>query len=79
MTNEVDHIAWNLARNGIRDMLDGGAGDDASAGRAGPVADHLTRYHDVSMERDVNDGGVPVRRYVLRGPWEVDPEAAVGK
>jgi len=32
----------------------------------------------VTWERDVNANGVPVRRYVLRGAWEVDPEGRAG-
>lgn len=69
---ESDELARNAARNGIRDMLDGGGGDGVSAGRAGPVADHLARYHSVTFERDVNSAGVPVRRYAMRGEWVVD-------
>lgn len=69
-----DELARNAARNAIRDMLDGAAGDGAPAGRCGPVADHLTRHHDVTWERDVNSAGMAVRRYVMRGEWTVDPE-----
>lgn len=35
----------------------------------------LDAHPSVRWERDVNSHGVPVRRYVLQGPWEVDPEA----
>lgn len=41
------------------------------------IADLILAEHvSATWERDVNSAGVPVRRYVLRGPWEVDPEAA---
>jgi hypothetical protein len=39
----------------------------------------LDVHPSVRWEREVNGHGVAVRRYVLRGQWEVDPEVATGK
>jgi hypothetical protein len=35
----------------------------------------LDAHPSVRWEREVNGRGVAVRRYVLRGEWEADPEA----
>jgi hypothetical protein len=66
---ESDETARRRARAAIRDMLGNG---DESAGRCGPVADHLARHHSVTWERDADSAGRAVRRYVLRGNWELD-------
>lgn len=44
-------------------------------GVVGEAASAVVSEHVVTWERDVNANGVPVRRYVLRGMWQVDPEA----
>jgi hypothetical protein len=31
-------------------------------------------FTSITWETDINANGVPVRRYVLRGEWEVDPQ-----
>jgi hypothetical protein len=61
MTETTDEIARNVAYNRLLDIL-----DERSAHT---VAD----THTVTFERTVNEHGQPVRRYVLRGAWEVDP------
>lgn len=74
---ENDETARRQAWTTIRDMLDGAAGVNARAGRSGAVADHLTRHHVATWERDVDSAGRAVRRYVLRGEWELEqPEQA---
>lgn len=40
------------------------------------IAAAVVRNHTVTWETDINSEGVPVRRYVLRGTWEVDPDSA---
>jgi hypothetical protein len=39
----------------------------------------IVAAHTVTWERTVDEHGQPVRRYVLRGEWEVDPEPPTGK
>lgn len=39
------------------------------------AASAILDSHTVTWERDVNANGVAVRRYVLRGAWEVVPES----
>lgn len=78
---KTDELARNAARNAliipIGSITDGtGITEDSEV--IGAIADTVTRNHTVTWERDVNANEVPVRRYVLRGAWEVDPEAARG-
>lgn len=78
---KADELARNAARNAliipIGSITDGtGITEDSEV--IGAIADTVTRNHTVTWERDVNANEVPVRRYVLRGAWEVDPEAARG-
>jgi hypothetical protein len=63
----TDELARNAAFNALLEIL-----DERSAHT---VADE----HTVTWERDVNANGQPVRRYVLRGAWEVDPEPSVAR
>lgn len=69
---ENDETARWQAWTTIRDMLDDAANINARAGRSGAVADYLTRHHVVTWERDVDSAGLAVRRYVLRGNWELE-------
>jgi hypothetical protein len=73
MTERADETARNVARNAIRDIIDDGF-DFPS--KADSYADYVVDDFTVTWERDVNGHGVAVRRYVLRGAWEVDPAAA---
>jgi hypothetical protein len=77
MTEKTDELARNAARNAVRDLL---ADEDCSrvmpdGDGAERVADWVMSGFTVTWERNVNEHGQPVRRYVLRGAWEVDPEA----
>ncbi len=74
-----DALAANAARNAIRDMIlhSDGTGSDAVGTTAEVVADQMVLDHAVTWETDVNAAGIPVRRYVLRGEWEVDPAPPV--
>lgn len=75
-TPDNDEIARNVALHAIAEQLDANPYRDGDyEGAVGTAADVL-RKMTVTWERDVNSAGVPVRRYVLRGAWEVDPERA---
>jgi hypothetical protein len=63
MTEKTDELARNAAYNALTEVIGWGA------------ARNVTKGHTVTWERDVNEHGQPVRAYVLRGAWEVDPEA----
>lgn len=68
----TDEIARNVALHAIADHIrceDSDADGQYCASRL--LDDIIT---SVTWERDVNSAGVPVRRYVLRGEWLVDPE-----
>lgn len=76
----TDELARNAARNALADIVaaspvdlneDGVGSTEENAGR---IADLIAATHSVRWEHDVNDAGVTVRRYVLRGAWEVDAE-----
>jgi hypothetical protein len=71
MTEKTDELARNAARNAFRDMLS----QRIPGVESEMIADVLASTHTVTWERDVNEHGQPVRAYVLRGAWEVDPEA----
>lgn len=77
-TPATDELARNAALNAIVDQLVSMPPIDAEdyatyeRTRAGVLG--LLSTHTVTWERDVNANGVAVRCYVLRGPWEVDPE-----
>lgn len=76
-TPKTDELARNAA---IRALFDRFTSDwETGAENATAVADVVTSTHSVTWERDVNANGVPVRRYVMLGEWEVDPEAAAQK
>lgn len=67
----TDELARNAALHAIADAIrDLGFSFNAVAPL---VAEHLTTNNTVTWETDVNSAGVPVRRYVLRGAWEVNP------
>ena len=70
----TDELARNAVRNTIADRL--ADAFDTGDIHAGIVADTIADEHTVTWETDINAAGVPVRRYVLRGEWEVDPEPA---
>jgi len=64
-----------VALHALTDLISPeGRGSWTDAGPA-QIAAQVTNNHTVTWERDVNANGVPVRRYVLRGMWQVDPEA----
>ena len=72
----TDELARNVALHAIADpilsALDGtGLTEDDDAARL--LARSAVDQHTVTWETDVNSAGVPVRRYVMRGAWEVDP------
>lgn len=76
----TDELARNAARNDLRDLVAASSVDLTEDGvgspeeNAGRIADQIVAAHAVRWEHDVNDAGVTVRRYVLRGAWEVDAE-----
>jgi hypothetical protein len=63
----TDPMAENAARNALTEVI-GGAGGKY-------IAASVLSCHVATWERDVNSAGVPVRRYVLRSEWLVDPDA----
>lgn len=73
----TDELARNAAFRALTDLIGRESGEGVLLTYATPaqIAAHLTATHTVTWERDVNAGEVAVRRYVLRGAWEVDPEA----
>ncbi len=74
---ETDELARNAARNAFRDALDGqGLNDDLSGGAVERLADVPVSDMAVTYERDINSAGKAVRRVVMRGVWEIDPERA---
>lgn len=77
----TDELARNAARNALAEAIRRVGYNFYGAGPEGDpdvVAEHLTNDHTVTWETDVSSAGAPVRRYVLRGAWEVDlnPPAA---
>jgi len=76
-TDCTDELARNAARNAIADLLlsalDGTSFTEDYESTS-VLADTAVRNHTVTWEREVNEANVPVRRYVLRSAWEVDPE-----
>lgn len=65
MTEKIEHtdrLAENAAQNALEDLM------------RPTVARAIVGAHTVTWERGVSAAGVPVRRYVLRGGWEVDPQ-----
>lgn len=70
---ETDVLARNAARNAIAAHIE----NMEPEAEGGYLADLLLNdlIEAVTWERDVNSAGVAVRRYVLRGEWEVDPTA----
>jgi hypothetical protein len=76
----TDELARNAALHALADLTEN-AGPDLNEDGVGSteenamrIADHILGAHGVTWERDVNAAGVPVRRYVMRGEWTVDPE-----
>lgn len=61
-TPVTDLSAWGVTRRKLADLIGGTS-----------RADQILDSHVVTWETDINANGVPVRRYVLRGEWEVDP------
>lgn len=61
---ETDHLARAAARNTLTDC---GLGEGTAA------LGEILAAHSFTWETDINANGVPVRRYVMRGEWEVDP------
>jgi hypothetical protein len=73
----TDELARNVALHALADAIGAAGyaayemGADADPER---VANDILGTHTVTWERDINSAGVPVRRYVMRGEWTVDPE-----
>lgn len=74
MTERTDPMAENAASNALTDRAEMFVDRHAAIGSAGQVAEWIIGAHVVTWERDVNEKGVPVRRYVMRSEWEVDLE-----
>lgn len=68
----TDVLAENAALTQLINLL---TEDDCPLGEPQGAASYLLAAHTVTWERGRNGAGVAVRRYVLRGEWEVDPEA----
>lgn len=76
MDEKTDELARNAARNTLADIANRRIEEDALAYNIHRyIADSVVNTHTVTWERVVNEHGKAVRRYVLRGAWEVDPEA----
>lgn len=74
----TDELARNAALHALAGAIQTEGYDAFGMGRdADPerVASGVLDQHTVTWETDVNSAGVPVRRYVLRGAWEVNPTA----
>jgi hypothetical protein len=72
----TDELARNAALHALTDAIREVGYNFYGSGPEGDpevVAGRLTSDHTVTWETDVNSAGVPVRRYVMRGEWEVDP------
>lgn len=75
----TDELARNAALHVLSDAIGAegysayAMGQDADPER---VASGILDSHTVTWETDINSAGVSVRRYVLRGGWDVDPTAA---
>lgn len=83
MTEKTDPMAENHARNALADLIAEGPVLDPDNGYEDQLtnADLIARAHTVTWERVANPNGqdsagndVYLRRYAMRGPWEVDPE-----
>lgn len=72
---KTDELARNAARNAIARHIE----EMEPEAEGGYLADRLLNdiITTVTWETGVNAAGVPVRRYVLRGEWEVDPAPPV--
>jgi hypothetical protein len=81
----TDELARNAALHALADAIRAGSDgvgangewhfpepEDLAAGALPDLADSIL------WETDVNSAGVPVRRYVLRGAWEVNPAPVRG-
>jgi hypothetical protein len=74
-TIKTDELARNAAYNAIRlEHVDATGPHGDGLRDCERMARYVVDSHTVTWERDANENGVPVRRYVLRGAWEVDPE-----
>lgn len=69
---ENDEIARNVALHRLADQI-----REVGNGDLMRYADQILRSYGVTWEREVNANGVAVRRPVLRGEWEADPEPPV--
>lgn len=68
----TDELARNAAINAIScELLNSGV--STNPGLTDRIGYALAAMHAITWETDINANGVPVRRYVLRGEWEVDP------
>ena len=75
----ANELARNAAMHALADLhreYTGPLGDGSTD--AERVAKSIADNHTVTWETDINSAGVPVRRYVLRGAWEVDPNPPTG-
>lgn len=74
--DQNDPLAAERARAEIMDMVRGidvlHTIDPTYDQGAESMAVRFANRHTITWERDVNDAGVPVRRYVARSAWEVD-------
>ena len=68
--DQNDPMAAERARSAFA-ALEGDA-----ANRMRGLAAAYADTHVITWEQAVNTAGVPVRRYVARSAWEVDPERA---
>lgn len=73
----TDEMARNAALHNLTNQAEMFVDRHAALGSGGAqhVADWILQGHTVTWETDVNANGVPVRRYVMRGEWEVDSVA----
>lgn len=67
----TDELARNAALHDIANHIEGEDSEADGQYCANRLLDDMVA--SVTWETDVSSAGVPVRRYVLRGGWEVDP------
>lgn len=73
--DQNDPLAAEWARAAIIEMVLGEDGRTVGPTVAGIISSAFADDHLIAWERSVNSAGVPVRRYVARSAWEVDPAA----
>lgn len=72
-TSDSDQTAQHMAGRAISDLV-----EKFEEVTPDSFADEFVAEHLLTMERKVNEHGMPVRRYAAHGDWENDPQPPVG-